>query len=553
MELSAANTELICNLNKIKSTSVYEQMREAAKSYNTLSALSFYGIDITYEKMLRHIDEVAKALQFYGIKKGDVVMSALPSIPEAVFLFYATNKVGAIYCALDCRSKSGDIEQTIDSIKPKLCFIPDFQIKEFSKINNTTIVCTNCANYIGVYSKFMFGFAAFFKGRIPVLTKKNVTTYPAFIKNGAHLSDVKHVKVIGNDICGYFHTSGTTYGKKCVVITNENINTAVFQFSKTFEDFLPGERLLGIMPPFTCYGITVGIHTPLTLGMQVRLVPLFDARNTTKLLCREKPNYMISVPSHWDEFIKNKSTEDLSFLKIIVIGGDKVRADFRSELKSTLAAHNSNAEIRVGYGLTETTSTGTSPSPSDPEDSVGKAHILTEIGIFDDKNKPVPVGNTGEICIYGPTLCRGYLNDKAETDKLLQMHSDGKLWLHSGDRGYMDKDGYVYFCERIKRMFVRFDGTKMSPYEIEQAINKCDAVSESLVVAIDDKSHSHGKLPKFIIVLKDTDNVQKSKNKVLSHISDNMPQHMQPAEVEFTDKLALTKNGKIDYFATQIR
>ncbi len=553
MAFSNTNSKIIDDFNKIRTISVYERLKESAKGNNTLYALNYYGIDITYEKMLHHIDEVAKALQSYGIQKGDVVMSALPSIPEAVFLFYATNKVGAIYCALDCRSKATDIEQTIDNIKPKLCFVPDFQIKEFSEINNTTIVCTNCANYIGIYSKFMFGFAAFFKGRIPVLTKKNVTTYPAFIKNGAHLSDVKPVRVTGNDVCGYFHTSGTTYGKKCVVLTNENINTAVLQFTKTLANFLPGERLLGIMPPFTCYGVTVGLHTPLTLGLQVRLVPLFDARNTTKLLCREKPNYVISVPSHWDEFIKNKSDEDLSFLKIIVIGGDKVRADFRSGLKSTLSAHNSNAEILVGYGLTETTSTGTNPSPSDPESSVGKAHILTEIAIFDEQNAPVSVGNTGEICISGPTLCKGYLNDKAETDKLLQTHSDGKLWLHSGDRGYMDKDGYVYFCERIKRMFVRFDGTKMSPYEIEQAINKCDAVSESLVVAIDDQKHSHGKLPKFIIVLKDTDNTQKSKNKVLGYITDNLPQHMQPVEVEFTDKLALTKNGKIDYFATQIR
>ncbi len=538
-------------VNSVLNLSVYDYFKKSTETFDDLVALSFYGIKFTYKKFNEKIDENVKALYASGIKKGDVIIVSLPSIPEALYLFYAINKIGAIYCGLDCRSTEEDVLKTISDVNPKICFVSDFHLHAFKNVNSCQVICVRSTNTIGGITKIGGFFADIFKGRTVIKMKnKNIFHFNEFVKRNNGCSDVILDRIDGDDICAYFYTSGTTYGRKCVILTNKNINAGVMQLAKAEIDINKGDSLLNIMPPFTCYGITIGTQLPLCLGVHARLYPLFNEKQMKKILLKEKPNFIITVPSHWETFLDDDFENcDLSFLKAIVVGGDKLFAEYENKINATLKECGSTSWLINGYGLTETASTAIIPPVGSPQGSMGKAAFLTEIKIFDnEKLCEVPVGEKGEICICSPSVCKGYLNDKPATDALLKVHDDGKIWLHSGDIAYEDENGFIYFCERIKRMYVRYDGTKVSPYAIEKVIEKCPEVKQCMIVTKDDENHAYGKVPVGIIVLKDTNNLARSKKDVQDFVNKYLAEYMRPVELIYVEHLPKTINGKLDYF-----
>lgn len=531
---------------------VYDFMRTNCEKYADRPALNYYDKSISYSELLLNIDKTANALIEMGVKKGDVVVVSLPAIPKAVYLFYAINKIGAIFCGMDCRITESEIRDIIDHVKPKICFVSDFHLHEFANIDSTQVVCVSFFSSISYIAAFTTFFADLLFGRKHLIAKKeNMMSYSKFISKATSEQKYELEKVKANDISAYFYTSGTTHGRKCVVLTNENLNSAVMQYSFSQPDFKGKGRFCSIMPLFTCYGISLGTHLPLILGMQIRLVPLFFGKNMKDLLVKEQPSYIITVPAHWDHFITDKfKNTDLSFLKGAIVGGDKLDATSEDKLNEIFKNCNSNAKVMRGYGLTEASTAVTMQPYNTPKGSVGTNMCWSEIKIFEpDTFNPLPAGEHGEICISGPNICQGYLKDKKATDALLKVHPDGKLWLHSGDIGYLDQGGFLYFCERIKRMYVRFDGTKISPYAIETLLQKCPIVSRALVVAVDDKKHFHGKCAKAYIVLKKGIDPEDAMPILKKYSHSEISHYMRPEEYVFVNQLPTTKNGKLDYFS----
>ncbi len=546
------NTDGFNNLGRFEETrcSVYEYLFNHNKYHYMDDALIYYGNKLTYGELFKQIDVTARLLRCAGVRKGDKVIVSLPSIPEAVYLFYAVNKIGAIYCGMDCRCKSEEVEEIIKSISPKICFVADFHIKELRNCVNLPIVYIRATESIGGITRFFGAFAHFFTGRYFVTSKmNNMFCYKQFNSCNYELNALSDEKVEADEICACFYTSGTTYGRKCVMLTNFNINSAVYQHANADLNLNRGQLFSNIMPMFTCYGVTLGTHLPLSLGIRVNLVPLFFGKNMKKLLVNTKSNYIITVPAHWEHFVKDDFENcNLGFFKAAIVGGDSVSPEFEKEICNILRRCGSTGRFMIGYGLTETASTAVTPPIGTPQGSIGKEMSHTSVRIFSiDTLEPCTTGEIGEICISGPSICKGYLNDKEATDNLLKIHNDGRVWLHSGDLGYIDEQGYIYFCERIKRMFVNFDGTKISPYSIEQVILKCDVVESCLVQAIRDKKHSHGKCAKAIIVLK-SENSAENEALCRKYIVDNLPEHMRPVDIVFAEHLPVTKNGKLDYF-----
>ena len=529
--------------------SVYCYLEKYAKQYGKDTAISFYGKKITYEQLLSRIDTAAKALIAYGVKKDDVVAASLPGMPEGIYLIYAINKIGAIYCAFDCRAKNEEIKETLHTFAPKLCIVPNFQVKEFHDIHDCPVVYISPVHTLGGIEKLYSIPTDFFTGRDFVrLRNPNIMKYDRFIKGGNSI-DTYPVERSSQDIFGYFYTSGTTYGRKSVILTNQNINASVAIHRIANQEIQPGQVLLNIMPLFTCYSVTLAVHLPLTSGVSVTLIPLVDTKKLKQTLLKEKPNYIITVPSHWEFFIHESFKGcDLSFMKKIIIGGDTIKPAYRKTLNSIFRIHGSCEPVLVGYGLTETTSSATAAFAG-PENSVGRALPYMQLAICDpESGKFLPTGEEGEICIHGPTVCSGYFQDEAATQQLLRLHDDGKVWLHSGDRGYMDDTGVVYFCERYKRMYVRFDGTKISPYSIEQGITGCPLVENVLVVAFADGAHSHGMCAKAYVVLKKGENKETAPGAIMRYCKKHLDEHMQPHEIVIVDSLPHTKNGKLRYF-----
>ncbi len=529
---------------------VYEYMEEGAKKFGNRTALSFYGMKTTYRRLFEKVNEAERALRGMGVGNGDIVAVSLPGIPEAVHLIYAINKIGAVYCAFDCRSKEKEIFETLEKFKPKLCIVPCFQIKDFRHVDSCKVISVEMTHSLGGFAKIGAFFAHIFTGRVFVqCARKNIMSYNSFLKNAAGGENLPAEKNRDN-VFGFFYTSGTTYGRKSIILTNENINAAARQMD-TVENWRErGNTVLNIMPMFTCYGVTVATHFPLSSGFEVRLIPLINTKKMKNTLLREKPNFLISVPAHWEYFVKDRFRGcDLSFLKTVIVGGDKMAPEYHTRINGIFEKCRSSARLRCGYGLSESTSTGTFPGEDAPSESVGKPGKYTLVGVFDkDTYAPLPVGTPGEICIFGPTVCKGYYGDREMTDMLLKQHSDGTLWLHSGDTGYLDEHGNLFFCERMKRMYVRYDGTKISPYAIEQILEKCPQIERCMIVAIPDKSHACGMCGRALIVLRK--NTKAARGEAEKYIRKNLGIHMVPKEISYVDALPYTKNGKLDYFST---
>ena len=425
--------------------SLYQYYRRATENFTDRTAISFYFVRYTYGQLNEQIDRFASALAALGIKKGDTVVCTLPSIPEAVFIMYAVNRIGAIYAGVDCRLKADDIDEIMKKLKPAICFVADFQMKAFINQKDIPIVSIRATNSMGTPMAIMGFFANCFTGRIFVkMRRPNICSYKAFIKKATDTVP-EIVPSDGSDVCAYFHTSGTTYGRKCVMLSNANINFSTRQtlngHSGLCED-IDGDTFLGIMPPFTCYGYTQGIHTPLTVGAHARLIPLLQ-KDVAGLLMREKPNHIVTVPSHWEGFASTKEENmDLSFLKTVLVGGDKIDPAYGTKVNEIFKRSGSTAELLAGYGLTETASAGAFPYPGMPFGLVGKPLPSIDFKIVDpETGKTLPDGEPGEVCISGPSVCLGYLNDQAATDALLKRDENGKIWLHSGDIGYFEPNG----------------------------------------------------------------------------------------------------------------
>ncbi len=531
--------------------SVYEYMANNAADFGDLPALSFYGIQSSYSQMFEKVEEAERALRGMGIGNGDIVAVSLPGMPEAVHLIYAINKIGAIYCAFDCRSQEPEILETLEKFDPKLCIIPTFQIDAFKNVRDHTVVYIEPTHTIGGPTKIYAAIADIWTRRIFIRHKnKNLISYDEFLKHESKGENLPPEKNDTNTF-GYFYTSGTTYGRKSIILTNENVNSAAYQYAITENYVQKGEAMLDIMPMFTCYGVTIAMHLPLSLGVHVKLIPLINTKKLKETIMKEKPNFLITVPAHWEYFVK-KDFEgcDLSYLRTVIVGGDKIDPEYEDKITEIFHKCGSSAWIRCGYGLSETTSVGVLPSAGTPKGSVGKPMVHTLIGIFDrDTWEPLPRGTAGEICIYGPTVCNGYYKDVEMTEMLLKKHDDGRVWAHTGDVGYIDEDGYLFFCERLKRMYVRFDGTKISPYSIEQILSDCPPIARCMVTAIKDKEHSHGMCARALIVLREGVDKRAARVEIDKFIGENLGQHMVPKEIMFVEKLPYTKMGKLDYFA----
>ena len=533
--------------------SVYQYFIEKTKDMADCEAISFFGKSIKYSDLYASIDEVERALRACGVGVGDVVASSLPGIPEAISLIYAINKIGAIYCAFDCRGQGSQIEDMLKKFNPKVCFVPDFQLTACKNIHDCKIVCIAPAHFIGGAIKYTDMLCDLFLGRILLKSQhKNIVSYDQFIKDGKS-EENKPAAINENNRFGYFYTSGTTYGRKSIILSNEHINAAATQLSEE-EGYLDGcKSLLNIMPLFTCYGWTVGMHMPLTVGIRVSLVPLLKPKKLKKFILKEKPNLIITVPSHWEYFIADRFDNcDLSFLKNATVGGDKISPKYEEKINSILKECASSAFLRSCYGLSETATGGFVPNANTPKGSVGKPLCYMTAEIFDkDSLEPLPVGEKGEICMMGPTICEGYYKDPEMTNMLLKKHPDGNIWLHTGDMGYFDKDGNLFFCERLKRMYVRFDGTKISPYSIESVILQHPDVEHCLVLPVKDEDHSHGMCAKALVVLKKGINKSHLRTNLAKYLQENLGRHMQPKYIEFVDRLPYTKSGKLDCFGHQ--
>ena len=292
---------------------------------------------------------------------------------------------------------------------------------------------------------------------------------------------------------------------------------------------------------------------PLVLGLTVIIIPNLDPEKLGALIWKYKPEHMFGVPAHYQQMassllLKNK---DLSFIRNYAAGGDAITVGAEQSVNDFLAAHGVEYGLAKGYGMTEVSSAATAASGlANKVGSVGIPLVNTLVSVFEPgTDTELPIGERGELCISGPAIMKGYYGKPAETAALLRHHSDGRVWAHTGDVGYMDEDGFVFLDSRIKRLIIRHDGFKVFPSMIENVISRHPAVQQCSVVGCTDKDHVQGRLP-FVYVVLDpaADHKKRQIVRELQQIcKEELPEYVQPVGYKFLDELPLTPIGKVDY------
>ena len=536
---------------KIPDITMYDQVKNSYLKYPNNVAIQYLGKKIKYKDFIKRIDNAAKGFYNFGVRQGDIVTILLPNVPEALIALYALNKIGAIANMTHPLSAEEEIKDTLLSTKSKYLILYDAR---YSKIENfindidiKKVIFVNPSDSLNIIKRIIYKISQFNKYKSYPKRDKFIS-WRKFYRNTFSLSDIKNVKLGKNTPAVIVHSGGTNGKPKNVVIQNR-----AFIFAARGEEIdlirlNSGDSALAVMPNFHGFGLSVLMHTPLALGCSTILVPTFDKDKFDTLFKKTRPTCVLGVPTLFEALAnsKNEKNLDLSFLKYVISGGDLLPKKLEDKINDYLREHNSSARITQGYGLSEALACVTMAHDDvNKSGSVGIPLAGNLIKIIDPASrKSMPFNEVGEIVIHSKALMMGYLNDEAETNTALQIHDDGYVWLHTGDLGYMDEDGFLFYKGRIKRMIIT-SGYNVYPSYIEEVIETHSAVLQCSVVGV---PHPYKQeVPKAFVVLKDGFHGLFVKNDIKNYCKKNMAKYMIPSEIVIRKKLPKTKLGKVDF------
>ncbi|MBQ6545067.1 MAG: AMP-binding protein [Lachnospiraceae bacterium] len=532
--------------------SMFDKVEDRAKRFPDYVAFDFMGRPTTYKRLVDEVHACARSLKTIGIRENDRVTIAMPNCPQAIFLFYAVNLVGGIANMIHPLSAEKEIEFYLNDSKSVTAITLDQFYNKFENIRaHTGLVNIIIASIKDELSRPVRAGYMLTAGRklekIP--SDAPVIRWKEFMRLGRHCFYNYKVERKSEDPAVVLYSGGTTGKTKGILLTNKNFNALSEQVLAANPMFKPGDKMLAAMPLFHGFGLGVCIHTMLSEGGRCVLVPRFTAKSYAKLITKYHCNFIAGVPTLYEALLRLPSMEkaDLSSLKGVFSGGDSLSIELKKKLDKFLADHNAKIQVREGYGTTETvTACCLTPPSRSKEGSIGIPFPDTYIKIVKPgTDEEVPYGEEGEILLAGPTVMKEYVGQPEETAQTLRTHADGQTWVYTGDLGYMDEEGFIYFRGRAKRMIIS-SGYNVYPAQIENILDAHDCVQMSCVIGVPDDYRMEA--VKAFIMLKP--NVQKS-DKVRDEIMDYCRRHIAkyalPREIEFRDELPKTLVGKVAY------
>lgn len=532
---------------------IYQYLLERNAQNLDNIAIEYAFAKITYRKLFKKIEEVADTLYALGIRKGDTIMSLLPNVPEATYLIYAAAKIGAKIDLLDPFVNKELLARYCDNTKPKLLFTLDIMadnaISNLPKSTYDKVVVLSPVQSVP-------GLNLVVKPSKKITYNDRVITWNTFLKQKGNVK---------SEWCDYepnmpfaiLHTGGTTGIPKGALLSHDNMNSLAYQFINSPLEMQKGEKVLNLMPPFASYGLGNGTHVHLCAGMKLVLIPTYEPDKIEGQIKKYKPNRIACSPAHY-EYIKNSEIlkrMDLSFLKHPIEGGDSLNIKTEEAVNKLLLEAGCKDKVAKGYGLTESCS-GVCVcinNETNKLQSVGVPLAKNIISIFDldDKDKELEYGELGEIAILSPNNMLGYYGMPEETKSTLVTHSDGTVWLHTGDLGKIDEDGNIFISGRLRRMIIQFSGLKANPFEVETELIKHPLVKNVVVVGVHDPDHEQGELP-VAFVLVDSENLNREeeiKEALKEMCEQNVTYYSIPIDYVIVDSYPRTPIGKIDFKA----
>ena len=532
---------------KVPDISMYEALKEGVLKYESRTAINYFGKKLSYREFLNLIDKAALAFRSQGVRRGDIVTICMPNTPEAMIAFYAINKIGAISNMIHPLSGEVEIKEYLTStniVMIDVCYDKVKNIIKDTSVYKTIVV--SARDSMPFFTGLGYQISQGFKIKGP--TKSEAYLYwNDFLKKASGYNNLLDIKISRDDPAVILHSGGTTGKPKGIILSNGNFNALTEQAKIVFNDVEVGDRVLGIMPIFHGFGLGVSTIGPFILGCELIMVPQFNAKKFDKLLEKYKPNVIFGVPTLYEALAGTKNDcLDLSGLKYAISGGDSLSRNLIKRVNDYLSSHNAKIKISQGYGMTESlAAVALSYGEAYREDSIGIPFPGNYIKIVTpETQEEVPYGEDGEICISGPTVMLGYLDNEKETNEMLQIHKDGMIWLHTGDIGMMDSNGILYYKQRLKRLIIS-SGYNIYPSHIEEVIEGHPSVLKCSVIGI---PHPYKvEVPKAFIVLKNDYNPLTVKASIKEYCKKDLASYAIPKEFEFRKSLPKTLIGKVDF------
>ena len=535
---------------------MYQALKAAANKYPRDLALYYQGTKISFKALLKRIDETADILvNTLNIKPNDVVMISQPNIPETVILFYAVNKIGAISNLIHPFTPFNQVKVIMEKTNTKVAFLFEQRIaKEVEKYREIAdkVLVTRIEDDLPFFKKAFYHL--FLNRQIAKkLGKfKSDTIFKGFnYSYKLKPSKKKDVKVsTDNKRCSVLLPSGSTTGKPKTICLNDRAFNYIAMHSDAFMNLskkqLRGHKMLSVLPSFHGFGLCMTMHAPLVNGFASILIPKFKASCVVKTMNKIKPTCICGVPTLYEKllaepsFIKSKS---LKYLHCCFCGGDVLPKELIDRFNEIMKQADSKCRLFQGYGLTEAIAVNcVNTFKANKDGSLGKPIPGSTFKIVDDSGKELPKNQIGEIIIKSAAIMIGYYQDDNATNECLK-----NGYLYTGDYGYMDEDGYIYFKQRKKRV-VKVSGVAVFPSEVDQLIESIPEVSACAAISIPDVKLQNS--IKVLVVAKYFDE-EAMKDKILETCRKYLIKWSVPTEIEFRESLPLTMLGKVDFNTLQ--
>ncbi|HEY7348723.1 MAG TPA: long-chain fatty acid--CoA ligase [Ktedonobacterales bacterium] len=519
---------------------------EAVRNYSKREAIIFYGHRFTYAQLGAMADRFAAALIELGVKPGDRVSICLPNIPQFPIAFYGALKAGAVVVPTNPIYTESELQHQLADSGAETIVVLDLVYHRLLNVRNQTQVKRVIVAGVQDYLPPLLAAGYLVqqrraRQRLPskqeLRADDTIHQFKDVIgKQDEHWFQLHALPAAAkaDDVAVLQYTGGTTGLSKGAMLTHRNLLANAMQAWAWTEEAKKPEVILCAAPFFHSYGLTVAMNAGIWSGSALVLMPRYKARDAIKMIEKYHPTIFPGVPTMYLGIAHEIEQRggDIRSVRICVSGAAPLPKEVQANFEKL-----SGGKVVEGYGLSEASPvTHSNPLYSERRTGIGLPISDTEATIQDpETGEMLPPGQPGEICIRGPQVMKGYWNRPEETAKMLRGG-----WLHTGDIGVMDEDGYFSVVDRAKDMIIA-SGYKIFPREVEEILYAHPKVAEAVLVGIPDEYR--GEAPKAFIVLKP--GKQATAEEIIAYCKERLAAYKVPKQVEFRAELPKTLIGKV--------
>ncbi|MCC6699588.1 MAG: long-chain-fatty-acid--CoA ligase [Candidatus Hydrogenedentes bacterium] len=485
-------------------------LEERAQSEGERVFVFCEGEEVTYRDMRDRAKRVAANLHAAGVRKGDKIVLLMGNCLEFLYVFLGAGRVGAVVVPVNPMLKPGELAHIVsDSDAETIITIPEF------------------APLLGQAKTLFPSLKRFY------VIGEAVEGAQSFSDLLEHPHEIPPIVAEHGDDAALIYTSGTTGKPKGVVLSHRNYLANARMLVHVI-NMGPSDRFLLVLPLFHVNAQVVSVLAPLMAHADVVLMKKFNPFAILPSIEKYRATILSAVPTIYSVMCRLMRAEprDLSSMRLLASGAAPMPEKTYQETQEVL-----KVPLIMGYGLSEATCASAAADARDPIrwNSVGPALRYTSIRIVGGDGLDVPVGETGEILIAGPTVMKGYYKNPEATKEVLR---DG--WLRTGDLGHFDEDGYLYISGRLKEMIIR-GGQNIYPTEVENVLSTMPGVEECCVVGVEDEQWGQ----EVLAAVKLAEGHSATANEVMDFCREYLAAYKCPRLVSFVSELPKTATGKI--------